>query len=57
MGAAGLEATLGICLGCKLFALAIRAGLVPESTCRACEDIWSRYPGGQPTRAEAFSQG
>ena len=39
IGAAGLEATLGICLGCKLFAGAMRIGLVPESTCRACEDI------------------
>ncbi len=48
IGAAGLEAALGICLGCKVFAIAMRIGLVPQSTCRACEDIWSRYPSGRP---------
>lgn len=43
--AAGLEAALGLCLGCKLFALAMRVGLVPESTCEACRDIWSAREG------------
>jgi hypothetical protein len=51
VGAAGLEAVLGICLGCKLFALGMRMGLVPPSTCRACEDIWSRYPGGRSSES------
>lgn len=45
VGAAGLEAGLGICLGCKLFAVAMRAGLVPEETCRECQDIWARPLG------------
>jgi hypothetical protein len=49
IGAAGLEATLGICLGCKLFAVAMRLGLIPQATCRACEDIWTRYPSGRAT--------
>jgi hypothetical protein len=53
IGAAGLEAALGVCLGCKLFGLAMRIGLVPQSTCRACEDIWSRYPGGQRSLLDA----
>ncbi|MGH8979549.1 MAG: DUF4395 domain-containing protein [Acidimicrobiales bacterium] len=39
-GAAGLEAGFGLCLGCKLFELAMRAGLVPETTCQECRDIW-----------------
>ena len=43
IGAAGLEMCLGLCLGCKLFGLGMRVGLVPASTCRACEDIWARY--------------
>src|SRR5436309_2630495 len=30
---ASLEAFAGICVGCRLFALGIRAGLVPEATC------------------------
>ena len=42
IGAASLEAFLGLCLGCKLFALGMRAGLVPEAVCEECADIWSR---------------
>jgi len=42
IGAASLEAFLGLCLGCKLFALGMRAGLVPERVCEECNDIWSR---------------
>lgn len=48
IGAAGLEAALGLCLGCKMFSLAMRAGIIPESTCEACEDIWLRYPAVRP---------
>ncbi|MBO0732274.1 MAG: DUF4395 domain-containing protein [Acidimicrobiaceae bacterium] len=40
--AAGLEAAFGLCLGCKLFELGMRAGVVPESVCEECRDIWSR---------------
>lgn len=42
VGAAGLEAGFGICLACKLFALGMRAGVIPESVCRECNDIWNR---------------
>ena len=44
MGAAGLEAGMGLCLGCKLFQLGMRVGLVPPEVCQDCNDIWSRYP-------------
>ena len=37
---AGLEAGLGYCVGCRLFALLIRAGAIPESVCEECADIW-----------------
>jgi hypothetical protein len=40
--AAGLEAAFGLCLGCKLFELGMRAGMVPESVCEECRDVWSR---------------
>jgi Domain of unknown function (DUF4395) len=40
--AAGLEAFLAFCVGCQLFALLMRAGLVPEKVCAECADIWSR---------------
>jgi hypothetical protein len=39
-GAASLEAVFGLCLGCKLFELAMRVGAVPESVCEECRDIW-----------------
>ena len=42
--AAGLEALFAFCLGCKVFGLLMRAGLVPDDVCAACADIWSR-PG------------
>jgi len=40
--AAGLEAAFGICLGCRVFAGLVRAGLIPASACADCADIWSR---------------
>lgn len=40
--AASLEAFFGLCLGCKLFELGMRLGLVPEDVCEECRDIWSR---------------
>jgi hypothetical protein len=41
--AATLESALGFCLGCKIFALAMRVGLIPQSVCEACNDL-SRRP-------------
>jgi hypothetical protein len=40
--AASLEAFLGYCLGCKIFALLMRAGVIPERVCEECNDIWGR---------------
>jgi hypothetical protein len=34
--AATLEAVLGLCIGCKLFALGMRVGVVPERVCERC---------------------
>jgi hypothetical protein len=42
--AAFLEAAFGLCLGCKAFAQLMRLGVIPESVCEECADIWSR-PG------------
>jgi len=42
--AASLEAFAGYCLGCKMFAILMRMGLIPEEVCEACSDIWSRRP-------------
>ena len=39
--AASLEAFAGYCLGCKAFALLMRAGVIPERMCERCNDIWA----------------
>jgi Domain of unknown function (DUF4395) len=40
--AAGLESIFGYCVGCKIFGLLMRTGLVPESVCEECADIRPR---------------
>ncbi len=37
--AAGLESIAGYCVGCKIFGLLMRAGLVPDTVCAECADI------------------
>ena len=41
VGAAVLESALGYCLGCKAFALLMRAGVIPEEICQRCSNIWA----------------
>jgi hypothetical protein len=40
--AATLESVFAYCVGCKLFALLMRAGLISESVCEECNNIWGR---------------
>jgi hypothetical protein len=42
--AAGLESIFAYCLGCQVFALLMRAGIVPERVCLECADISRRLP-------------
>jgi hypothetical protein len=44
--AAVLESALAFCVGCQLFALLMRAGVVPASICAECDNIWSRRAPG-----------
>lgn len=37
--ASGLEFIFAYCLGCKVFALLMQAGLVPDEVCAECADI------------------
>ena len=39
IAAAALESIGGLCLGCELFALLIRVGVVPERICSECVDV------------------
>lgn len=44
VGAAFLEAAIGICLGCRVFSLLMRVGIIPESVCEECADLSNRHP-------------
>lgn len=37
--AATLEAAFGFCLGCKIFAVLMRVGVIPRQVCEACADL------------------
>lgn len=40
IAAASLEAVLGFCLGCKVFGLLMRVGVIPSEVCERCNDLW-----------------
>ena len=40
--AATLESVFAFCVGCQVFGLLMRAGLVPANVCADCADIWAR---------------
>ena len=42
--AALLESVFAYCLGCKVFGLLMRAGLVSEEVCERCNNIWLDRP-------------
>lgn len=44
IAAASLEAFFNYCLGCRIFELGMRVGLVPQSACEACAQVGSRAP-------------
>lgn len=50
--AAGLEAALGFCLGCRIFALGMRLGIIPESACAECADLPSYFRAKAAIRAD-----
>jgi hypothetical protein len=43
-----LEAIFGICVGCRLFAVLMRLGVVPEEICLECADISLRSVASLP---------
>ena len=47
-----LESVFAFCMGCKVFAVLMRTGLVPRSVCERCDDIWLGRDGtGLRTRS------
>jgi Domain of unknown function (DUF4395) len=55
--AASLEAFVGFCLGGKVFALLMRAGIVPAEVCESCNDIWADRPLPTPGACPASAPG
>jgi hypothetical protein len=39
VGAAALESLAGFCVGCAIFGVLLRRGIVPQPVCEACNDI------------------
>lgn len=44
---ATLEAGLGLCLGCQMFRLLMKAHVVPASVCAECADLWGTREAGE----------
>jgi len=42
--AATLESVFGLCLGCRAFALLMRAGVIPREVCERCNDLTGELP-------------
>jgi hypothetical protein len=42
LAAATLESVFAFCVGCKIFGLLMRAGVIPDEVCAECADIWAR---------------
>ncbi len=41
--AAGLESIVGYCVGCRVFSLLMRIGVIPRAVCEECADITLRW--------------
>ncbi len=39
---ATLESGFGFCVGCKIFGVLMKMGIIPEEVCAECANIWAR---------------
>jgi hypothetical protein len=54
--AATLESVFAICLGCKVFAVLMRFGVIPDEVCERCNNVWGTSPGAAtPTSEEQLT--
>ena len=54
--AAALESGFGFCIGCRVFRLLLRLGIVPQEVCERCNDIWPVQTVVRHPRARAADQ-
>jgi hypothetical protein len=52
VGAAALESLAGFCVGCAIFAVLMRRGVIPASVCEACNDISLRVRDRGPSTTD-----
>jgi hypothetical protein len=43
-----LESALGLCVGCRVFAVLMKVGVIPEAVCEECNDLSLGGPSGNP---------
>ena len=48
--AAGLESIFGYCLGCRVFGVLMRVGMIPRTVCEECADISGRLRAATPAQ-------
>lgn len=46
--AATLESVFAFCLGCVMFSGLMKVGVIPDSVCVECSNIWDRIPDREP---------
>lgn len=51
--AATLESVFALCLGCQVFAVLMRFGIIPEEVCERCNNIWGDAPTQSPGQSLA----
>lgn len=51
--AAGLESIFAYCVGCKIFAVLMRIGWIPDSACEACNNVGQRLADNTSRRSDA----
>jgi Domain of unknown function (DUF4395) len=48
IAAASLEAVFGFCLGCKVFGVLMKLGIIPDDVCAECNDLSAYWARRQP---------
>ncbi len=43
-----LESAFGLCVGCRVFAVLMRVGVIPEAVCEECNNLSLAPPRGNP---------
>jgi Domain of unknown function (DUF4395) len=49
--AATLESVFALCIGCAVFGVLMRLGVIPDEVCERCNDIWATARGVATSRS------